>query len=708
MNSSGAAAWNKPEQLYDKETGIDNAYATLERNRWILDGSFTLIPDDPAKLPGQIGFVGNALSGDDGMFSPAVYVEETFSNVTILQACSISFPTADYDGFPVDFTVEVKQGGTAYFTHEVTGNQDKSISLDGFTVHNPDAIRITVTKLSLPGRRLRIPEIIPGVYEEWNDDIIASFDVVQQGSVSCLSLPYGTCTLRMDNLNRRFEPRSKDGVFQSIEERQGITVSIGVELADGGTEWKQVGVFYQYSGGWRTGDNGLTMQWNLVDIVGLVADRTLIPPSTLPTTLGGWIAAVAAQLGTNFSGLWHVDPDYTNLPVTASGSADVSGKKCGDILRWACMATGTWPRADAETGYLTAEPLWSQGNKMDLDNMTVYPTMKANEDLANLIFKLDNDVEYVVSGNSAASSNSVTVDNPFIHTQAQALTAARMILSCYGGNKLEATGRGDPSSEIGDVDTVWLNETSATTGRRIYQTFTIQNGVLQDCQSILLQADGSFMFQSSQLITQSGTWKAPAGVSQLRVIIGQAGQGGMKGGDGTLERGNRPKMNGDTGVISDSRTYSASYGPDGEDGIGGKIWFGTIDINPEQAFVVNIGKGGAPSRTYGIPGTMGGETTFGSYSSANGQVYPNGFTDVASGDSYGRTGVQSPANGSGDGAKGGAGGTPGVGSWHKASLTIEGSGEKIYYSYWRVDVPPGEGQVPNPGGDGFVAIYWDK
>ena len=89
---------------------------------------------------------------------------------------------------------------------------------------------------------------------------------------------------------------------------------------------------------------------------------------------------------------------------------------------------------------------------MTLDNMEAYPVMKANDDLAALIFTLadGNGTEYVVSGNATASGNTVAVNNPFIHTQAEALTAARLILSTYGGNQLEAVGRGNPASELGD------------------------------------------------------------------------------------------------------------------------------------------------------------------------------------------------------------------------------------------------------------------
>lgn len=664
---SGHIPWSNLEQIHDKVFGNPTKYATLERDRWALDGTWNLLPDDPTQTVGQMGYIGNVLSGADGTFSAPPWVELQFSGVSVLQACSVYFPGNDYDGLPEDFTVEVKQGGTAYHTRTYTGNTASSVSLEGFTVNNPDAIRVTVTKWSRPSRRMRVVEIVPGVYEDWDGGMIAEFSVKQQGNIAAMALPYGTCTLKIDNLSRRFEPRSKNGIFQSIEERQGIDVSLGVRLADGTDEYKRLGIFYQYSGGWRTGDNGLTMQWDLVDIIGLLANREFLAPSTLPTTLGGWIGALAAQLGVNFKDRWHVDPNYTALPVTVRTAEDLQGKSCGDILRWVCQATGTWPRADASTGDLTAEPLWSEGNKITLDNLTGYPVMSANRDVAALIFTLNDgsSTQYIVSGNSTASSETVSVSNPFIKTQAAALTAAKLILSTYGGNVLDLTGRGDPSSEIGDVETVWLDESQATTARLTMQTFQFSGGVMQGCQSQLLQADGSFQFQGRAQITESGTWTAPAGKTQLRVILVGHGGNGTAGTDGSWDEAGAP----------------------GEAGLGGLVWAGTININDGQSFAVSIGE----------------DTTFGAYSSANGKRYANGYTDVASGDSFARTGVASPLPGSGDGGAAGKAGAQGRRQW----VTKQNEDGSIT-GRWKVYSRPGKGTAGKQGAPGCVVVYWDK
>lgn len=672
----GAATSNSMSQysdvslLHDGDFSAPARFATLERNRWLLDGSFDLLPDSP---PAAIPFMTAAVSGDDGTFETPVTLEQPISNVTVLQALSVYFSSDPVDGIPEDFTVDVMQGGTAYATKEVTGNSSALVQMQGFTVNNPDAIRITVRKMTLPGRRFRAVEVYPGLYENWSSGNVSSFSVVQQANFSCLALPYGACSLSMDNQDRRFEPRNRQGIFKSIEERQGIAVSVGVQLEDGTEELKPLGVFYQFSGGWKTGDNGITMRWDLVDIVGLLANREFIAPDTLPTTLEGWAAALVAQLGINFEGLYTVDADYAALPVTVDSAEAVSSMNCGDILRYACMATGTWPRADASTGRLAIEPFWNQGNQITLDNMETYPVMKANGDLAAIFFTLSDGSSYVVSGNSTTSSDTVSVQNPFLHTQEQALTAARQILSTYGGTQLEVTGRGNPASEIGDVDTVQLSESNATTGRRMTQTLNFQNGVMRGCQSVLLQADGVFLYEDYAVLTTPQTWTAPSGAQRLRIVVVGGGAGGTSGTAGTWQQDGEP----------------------GTPGAGGRVLSQTIDINEGQTFEVVIGQGG------GI-GEEGGATTFGAYSSASGELFTPSFTDIATGNAYGRSGVKRPAANTGDG---GAGGSRG----RKGERHIERiCDDEGCYTRHVTDVEPTAGGQGVPGASGCVLVFWDK
>lgn len=685
--SSSEAPWSKPEQLHNKEMVLGPRYATLETGRWVLDGAVGLIPADPKQLAGEVGAVGDTLCDARGVFYPAVFVEQRISNIKLLQACTVYFSLDPLDGVPVDFAISVRSGGVDQYQKNFNGNRETFVSLDGFTVHSPDTIRITVTKWSLPNRRVRVTEIIPGIYEEWQGDKIAGIDVRMLGNFSCMAIPYSTCTFTLNNKDRRFEPYSKSSMFRSIEDRQKIELNMSVD----GIEWVPIGVYYQASGGWQTGSNDMTLTWNLSDIVGLLAQREFILKGQLPTTLGGWMAALVSQLGANFANRWHVDPAYKDRPITVSNAKDLEGLTCGTIARFAAMATGTWIRADQETGDLTAEPLWNQGNQLKPTAMPTYPTKRANGELAALIFKLNDgkDTTYTISGNSTSSSETLSINNPFIHTQAQAIAAARQILSQCGGIRMETVSRGDPSSEIGDVDTVWISDSEAKTGRRMEQSLAIKDGVLKDCKSVLLQADGSFLYENRQVFMEDSIFHTGPTTTKVRLIAQGGGQGGARGQDGTYAN----DFSGEPG-----------WGKDGLNGHGGKVFNEVVDVSPNTDYKIIIGKGGKSSDEWDVPGEEGTATKFGVYSSENGKVFPFGFTDIVSGSSYGRTGVIAPKNGTGDGGKGGNGGYEG----NKHMEPTYDSAGNITGSHTVVDTSPGKGTDGVDGADGICVVYWEK
>lgn len=693
--SMAQAPWSRPEQLHDYDLSLQGRYATGERGRWLLDGTFDIFPDG-WQAPNETGFAGEGLSGPDGSFQDAPWIQLNFSGVRILQAFSLYFSTDPADGVPYDFTVEVFSGSQRYYVQDVEGSTRTEVQFRNFTVYDPTAVRLTVRRWSLPGRRVRAVEFVIGFFERWDGDALSSFSASLQGQFDCLSMPYGSVRLGIDNSSRMFEPRRKDSIFQSIEERQGVDLFIGCQTA-AGMERVKIGVFYQAGDGWKTSENAPVIDWYMVDIIGLVRDRTFLAPDPLPDTLGGWLKAIVSQLGAAFENRWHVDPGYANKAVTAGSRADVEGKKCGDILRWACQASGTWPRAGQKTGALTAEPLWNQGNKLTLDNMEKYPGMKANKSLAALIFWLTGEeAPVVIPGNSTTSEDTITIRNPFLHTADQARAAARLILAQYGGNLLEITGRGDPSSEIGDVDTVWLDKSNAATARRMSQSFQFQGGVMRGCRTSLLQADGSYLYTEFVILDQDeGDWTAPEGVTDYRLILSDGGQGGGYGKPGYV--GGGWSGAGPSGT-------AAGYGEPGQDGQGGKVWYGTINLNSGQIVHYKRGKGGAAATQEGGVGAMGQPSVFGAYSSENGTYYPNGYTDIANGKSFCRTGVEKPLPGSGDGGKGGEGGEPGSGYW-----------EQLFWPdgrprgwHFEVTSPPGPGKPGVDGASGFIMVTWEK
>ena len=90
----------------------------------------------------------------------------------------------------------------------------------------------------------------------------------------------------------------------------------------------------------------------LVDIIGLLSDRDYNVPTTLPTTLSGWIASMVALLGENFTNCWAVDEPLGQIALTVNSADELKDMNCGSLLRYLCMAAQAAFRADAVTGKL--------------------------------------------------------------------------------------------------------------------------------------------------------------------------------------------------------------------------------------------------------------------------------------------------------------------------------------------------------------------
>ena len=130
---------------------------------------------------------------------------------------------------------------------------------------------------------------------------------------------------------------------------------------------------------------------------------------------------------------------------------------------------------------------------------------------------------------------------------------------------------------------------------------------------------------------------------------------------------------------------------------------------------------------------MGGVTTFGAYSSENGELYTGGYTDIANGQVFARTGVEKPLDGTGDGGAGGKGGEAGSGYWKQKywtqgdvdsgkhpGATVGGKpvspgtpgsesivGKPKGWDFI-ITKEPGPGKPGVSGAKGFVMVTWDK
>lgn len=171
-------------------------------------------------------------------------------------------------------------------------------------------------------------------------------------------------------------------------------------------------------------------------------------------------------------------------------------------------------------------------------------------------------------------------------------------------------------------------------------------------------------FANYVILTGSGTWTVPSGVEKMRVILiggGQGGQSGCAGADGMTYR-------------SDAWTSGtpAEGGDYGAGGTPGKVLTLNFNSISSSSYAYSCGTGGAGgsasvSHTEHNDGTLGTDTTFGTFSSANGSVNPGGIVNQFTGE---RLAIQ-PNYWNESSGKGGAGGY----------YTVIGTREDANYTY---------------------------
>jgi len=153
------------------------------------------------------------------------------------------------------------------------------------------------------------------------------------------------------------------------------------------------------------------------------------------------------------------------------------------------------------------------------------------------------------------------------------------------------------------------------------------------------------------LLTTNQTWEVPAGVEAIRVVLCGGGDGGTAGTSGTAGQAGTT-WTGPSSPPAYSRGEGGKGGTAGTLGEGGKVLYtDEIAVTGGQQFAVTIGAAGTGGATAGAAGTAAGNTTFGSYTSADGTKRVHGYTDIGSGILLGVYGKEGTGGADGKGAE---------------------------------------------------------
>lgn len=175
-----------------------------------------------------------------------------------------------------------------------------------------------------------------------------------------------------------------------------------------------------------------------------------------------------------------------------------------------------------------------------------------------------------------------------------------------------------------------------------------------------LQDEITVEFTEHTLLTGSGSWIVPSGVTEIRAVLIGGGGAGFDGEDGGASTSTWSDNGTETNKLSlsassPSGSFSASNsnngaGTAGKGGMGGKA--GTpgkildvqIKVTEGQNIIFSCGAGGETN------GDAGGATVFGAESSDFGSSSEIGFTDIVSGIVYAKQGAHASNGGDGGNA----------------------------------------------------------
>lgn len=246
-------------------------------------------------------------------------------------------------------------------------------------------------------------------------------------------------------------------------------------------------------------------------------------------------------------------------------------------------------------------------------------------------------------------------------------SAVAQRMAAYYACREQLTVDVNPAGEhAGHVVSLWNEWDKQQTLACIASRETKISGLLKSRTSALIgflppQPESSEYFDERVILTGSGEWTVPEGITEIRAVLIGGGQGGASGSPGSPSTECKA-INQTSEVTASTTTYKGwcpmiggAGGNKGAGGDGGKVLTVSQAVTAGEKITYAAGrggKGGAYSADAQTSGSGGTDTVFGSHSSATGSTTETGYYDSVSGDTYAAHGAEGVNGGAGGGGNG--------------------------------------------------------
>ena len=262
QNASASSAYtmvpSTPAQTVDGVVQNPQTFATLEKNAWILDGNHAIMDEDAS----GIGWWSSAVSEKNGAFTAPINLVFDFS----ADAKTVGLVMHFVPGYqPAEAGMRIRafdaDGAIAADLYNTDGKPEQEIIFSAVYRR----LQIDFYKTALPGRRIRMTEIDFGVTQRFDADTISDAEIRYKVDAASAALPYGECSLTVDNADRRWNILNPSGIYQYLEQGQRVSIWCdidGEEVSMGSFAFRSV----------EARDGALTAKITAADIIAPLDD----------------------------------------------------------------------------------------------------------------------------------------------------------------------------------------------------------------------------------------------------------------------------------------------------------------------------------------------------------------------------------------------------------------------------------------------------
>lgn len=191
-------------------------YGTFELNQFILDGSKSVLPENP----NDIAFWSEALSKDGCTFETNPKITITFNEQHTSAAITLYFE----DEPPAELKITwYTIAGTKLITE--TFYPDSLIYVCNTQVQNYGKIEIEFVRTSFPQRYIKLQYILYGKYIVLDKDMIQTAKVQEDIDVTSASLSINEADISIVDINDDFDAENENGAWKSVQKTQEVTLS---------------------------------------------------------------------------------------------------------------------------------------------------------------------------------------------------------------------------------------------------------------------------------------------------------------------------------------------------------------------------------------------------------------------------------------------------------------------------------------------------